>query len=147
MAAGVGGSAAWMRKVLAYAPIAIVALVVPAASWLDGTGDLAWTMFSKSASYRLRVVAELEDGRYERVSSRRIGLAAGIDARRYLDRADHFTYAPVAPTLRSRLTEIARLGCALSPAARHVEALLEERPTLDSPIETHVASVPCGVVP
>jgi hypothetical protein len=33
----------------------VLCAALPALSWLDGTGSVAWTMFSKSETYRLSV--------------------------------------------------------------------------------------------
>jgi hypothetical protein len=133
-----------MGKLVPRLVVAALAIVLPAWSWLDGTGSLAWTMFSKSGSYRLRVIATLGDGREEVVPAHRLALAAGVDARRYLARGDRWTYAPVAPTLRPRLPDLARLGCTLAPGATSVEAVMDERRSLDSPVDTRASHVTCG---
>jgi hypothetical protein len=105
---------------------------VPGASWLQGSGFLAWTMYSYSATYRLRVEARDASG------SRLIGTSelarhAEPDIAGVLTRADAFRHGPYGATLEPRLPALAGLACSVARADR-VILPLEVRPTLDEPV-------------
>jgi hypothetical protein len=117
----------------------LLALVLPAASWLDGSGRFAWTMFSKSASYRLEIDVVDAGGARRAVEPGALAARAGPSARPFLSGARYFRHAPVASTFRHHLAEVGSLACA-EPGAVSVEISLFERPTLDADVrETHAA--------
>jgi hypothetical protein len=120
-----------------------VCLILPGGSWLQGSGWLAWVMFSKSATYRLTIVATERNGNKRRVAPMELGAHAGHYAARFLSGAERFRHAPVGATFRSHLPELASLGCKITHA-RRVELTLVERATLDSPVLMTTARTDCS---
>ena len=138
-------SPAWSRVHIAVALVA--GLILPGASWLDGSGWLAWTMYSRSGSYRLTV-----HGR-QRTSGDRIQIAptamsvrASGTIQTALAGADHWRFSPFGPTLRAYLPSVGQLGCEVEDVSK-VDLLLEEQATLDSSIVRTRASVICPAAP
>lgn len=118
----------------------IAILLVPLASWFDGSGQLAWTMFSRTGRYRLELVA---DGR--QVNPTEVAAAAAPGPTAWaLAGADHFQHQDVArATLRRHLADVAQLACRLRPGATLV-ARLDELPRTDATIETTEVAVQCA---
>lgn len=54
-------------------------LLVPALSWLDGTGFLAWTMYSGTGTYRLRITAFPPSGAPRLVAPTELARRVGRD--------------------------------------------------------------------
>src|SRR5689334_970664 len=92
-----------------------VCVLVPGLSWLDGTGSLAWTMYSGSGSYRLRIVALDADGSRRIVAPTELAARAGHEMIPYLTGAEHWRVAP-ASALRRHLADVAPLACRLHKA-------------------------------
>jgi hypothetical protein len=120
----------------------LIAVVLPAASWLNGTGTFAWTMFSKSASYRLQVDVIDAAGARRAVDPGALAPRAGPSAAVYFRGAHHFRHAPVGSTFRRHLAEVGALACA-EPGAVSVEISLFERRTLDAEVRETAARVTC----
>lgn len=118
-----------------------VCVLVPAASWLDGTGFLAWTMYSGSASYRLEMVAVSADGARRPLAPTELARHVGRDEAPYLSAADTWRMMS-SRGLRLRLEEVGALACKLRPA-HHVEITLFTRRSLDADPEARVARVQC----
>jgi hypothetical protein len=120
----------------------LLAVVLPATSWLDGSGRFAWTMFSKSETYRLEIDVVDTGGAKRPLSPSALAMRAGPTARAYLGGTEAFRHAPVASTIRRHLSEIGALACAERGAAS-IEIALFVRRTLDAePSETR-AKVTC----
>jgi hypothetical protein len=120
---------------------ALACVVVPAASWLDGSGSLAWTMFSGSRSYRLEIAAVAADGSRRALAPSALARFAGTEERPAFVAADTWRMMPHRG-LRLRLAEVAALACRLGPA-EEVEATLFTRRSLDAPVETRVERARC----
>jgi hypothetical protein len=121
----------------------LVCLVIPGASWLQGSGWLAWVMYSKSAMYRLSIVATEANGDRRRIAPMELGVHARQYAARFLSGSERFRHAPVGSTIRAHLSEFAELACSVT-RARSVDLTLEERPDLDSPIIATQAHRECA---
>ena len=136
-AAWVGSPRAWRRLHLAAGVLAI--LVLPLASWLDGSGQLAWTMFSRTGQYRLELRA---DGVPVNPSELAAASAPGGTSIA-LSGADHFRQHDVArATLRRHLADVARLACRLRPGAT-LTARLEERVRTTAAVRASEVTVTC----
>jgi hypothetical protein len=120
----------------------VLGLVVPAASWGQGTGWLAWTMYSGSATYRLTATAWTAAHGQNRISPTEIAAYASGNLSLFLAGAERWRRAPVGGTLAAQLPRIAKIAC-WAPGARRVSLTLEYRANLDS--ETRVATIdrPC----
>jgi hypothetical protein len=118
----------------------IAILLLPLVSWLDGSGQLAWTMFSRTGRYRLQLVA---DGRV--LNPTEIAAAAGPGPTSWaLAGADHFQHQDVTrATLRRHLSDVALLACRLRPGTTLI-ARLDELPRTDAEIETTEVTVQCA---
>jgi hypothetical protein len=108
-------------------------LLVPAWSWLDGSGSLAWTMYAHSSSFRLRIVAIDQHGRRRSIAPSSLAVQAEQDVATALGGAESFRHARQGRLLRHYLPRLAELACRVS-RTDHVELTLEDRPNLDAPI-------------
>ena len=130
-------SRSWSRLHVVVGVLAIV--VLPALSWLDGSGQLAWTMFSRTGQYRLALTA---DGKQVNPSELAAAAAPGPTAIA-LSGSDHFRHHDaMRATLARHLVDVARLACRLRPATTIV-ARLEERVRTTAPIEATEVTVRC----
>ena len=118
----------------------IAIVVLPIASWLDGSGQLAWTMFSRTGQYRLQIAA---DG--EPINPTELAAAAAPGPTSIaLSGADHFRHHDVArATLRRHLDDVARLACRLRGGVE-VTVTLEERVHTDDPVRATTVTIACG---
>jgi hypothetical protein len=129
----VDGSGRHPWTILHAAAAVLVCLVIPSLSWLDGSGWLAWTMYARSASYRVRAAAEDERGIRRWIAPTAIAARSERDLRIALAGSESWRHGPQGPRLRSRLLLLTRFACALSKA-RRVDVTLEERKNLDAPV-------------
>ena len=135
----------WSRLHVALA--LLTGLAVPAASWLDGSGWLAWTMYSRSGSYRLTVYGrERSSGSRIPIAPTAMSVRASGLIRTALGGADHWRFSPFGSTLRGYLASLGQLACEVEDVAR-VDLLLEEQAALDAPILRTRASVMCAASP
>lgn len=130
--------------ILKHAVAAIVlCLAVPAISWLDGSGSLAWTMFSKSETYRLAVGVSDSEGHRRVVNPTELAEFASVDLAAFLSGAESWRHAPVGNGLRRSLNGLAHLACSLSPMPTSSHVRLERRANLDAPVEVWDARSVC----
>lgn len=121
----------------------VVTLGLPLGSRLWGHGDLTFSMFSWSASYRLRFATTDAAGRSQPLAPTAVAAAVRGSIGDILAGTERFRHGPFGSLLRRRLHEVARLGCKARPGAARVLVTLDERPTLDAPIATFQADEPC----
>lgn len=117
-------------------------VLVPAWSWLDGSGSLAWTMYAHSSSFRLRILAIDEHERRRSIAPSSLAARAEQDVATALGGAEAFRHARQGRQLRYYLPRIAELACRVSGAER-VELTLEDRLSLDAPIVISVEKRRC----
>lgn len=118
-------------------------MIVPGLSWLDGTGALAWTMYSSSASYRVRIAVFDASDRQSWFAPGGVAARSGRELGTVLAGADSFRHGPQGVTLRGRLGAIAAHACEASGGVR-VIVYLDERRNLDAPVETRRAERRCS---
>jgi hypothetical protein len=117
----------------------IVIVILPLVSWLDGSGQLAWTMFSRTGQYRLVLLA---DGKPINATELAARAAPGPTAMA-LAGADHMKHHDaMRATLRRHLGDIAQLACRLG-RGREIVARLEERVRTTEAIRTSEVTVRC----
>jgi hypothetical protein len=121
--------------------VAIMAL--PAVSLATRTGGLAFTMFSGSGSYRLRVVTIDDAGRERRVPPTAIAAHVRGSIGDVLAGSEDWRFAPFGSLVRRRLDQVAALACETIPQSRKAHVTLDERRTLDAPIRTTTATSTC----
>jgi hypothetical protein len=121
--------------------VAIIAL--PAVSLATRTGGLAFTMFSGSGSYRLRVVTIDDAGRERRVPPTAIAAHIRGSIGDVLAGSEDWRFAPFGSLVRRRLDQIAALACAAIPHSRQAHVSLDERRTLDAHVRTTAATATC----
>jgi hypothetical protein len=123
----------------------VACLLLPALSRAAGGGGLAWTMFSKSDSFRLTLVATDQDGGLHQLHPVELALFAEPALRFYLLGADRFHTWPVGPMLRTRLPALAAIACTrlVQRAYASIELTLEERADLDAPIRATRVRASC----
>jgi hypothetical protein len=118
----------------------IVVLLLPLVSWLDGSGQLAWTMFSRTGAYRLEL---LVDGKAMNPTELAAAAAPGPTSS-VLAGADNFKHHDVArATLRRHLVDVVAFACKLRPGTT-ITGRLHERVRSDASIQTSEVTVKCG---
>jgi hypothetical protein len=120
----------------------LVCVVLPGASYIDGSGRLAYGMFSETRQYALDVIAFGRDGSARAVSPTELAIAAGGTAATFLAGLDRFRRAPVILTPRQHLGDIGALACRVSGAAE-VSVTLRERAKDDAPITATTERTRC----
>jgi hypothetical protein len=122
---------------------ALVCVVIPASSWRNGSGSLAWTMFSGSRSYRLELVGIDASGGRRPLAPTALARFVGVEEAPYLAASDTWRMMPYRG-IHLRLAEVAKLACRLTPAPDEVQITLFSKRTLDADPETRVERVRCG---
>ena len=116
--------------------------MLPATSWLDGSRRFAFAMFSHSRSFRVRVLERDVHGQLHPRSAGVLATQAGGPLGQALAGADRWVPSAYGPRLRAHVDELARLGCAAT-GARSVRVFVDDRATLDAPVETATAEAAC----
>jgi hypothetical protein len=132
------------RQRTAHLVIGVVAVIVlPLLSLALGGGGLAFTMFSGSGSYRLRLVAIDETGRERRLPPTAVAAHVRGSIGDVLAGSEDWRFAPFGSLVRRRLDQIATLACGTIAGSRHMSVTLDERSTLDAPVRTTTATSAC----
>jgi len=122
--------------------LAFLAIILPAGSLLFGNGEFAWTMFSKSETYRLAFTGIAPNGSEVEIDPRSLGPLTNPTLSYFLPEPGKWRHDPMGVTFRTGLPYLTLLACRLGPYQR-IEALLEERAHLDAaPLATR-AEAPC----
>ena len=121
----------------------LVCAIIPAQSWLHGTGARAWTMYARSATYRLRVAAYDERGELRWVAPSELSQHSEGDLASALGGAESFRLGPQGFALRDRLPRLAELACTVSRATR-VTLSLDLREAIGQPTRRTEASRTCA---
>lgn len=119
-----------------------VAVVLPGGSLLLGNGVFAWTMFSKSDTYRMKLVGWTGDGVARVFDPRALAPHVNPTLAYFLPAPGVWRHDPVGLTFRTGLGNIAALACQLGPV-RATEVTLEERADLDAEPKRSVARAVC----
>jgi len=130
------------RAKLHVALAVVVGLLLPGGSLLLGNGVFAWTMFSKSETYRMRVLGWDNDGAPRALDPRTLAPHVSPTIGYFLPAPDTWRHDPVGLTFRTGLGKIAELACRLGPFTT-TEVTLEERANLDAEPKRSVARVRC----
>jgi hypothetical protein len=102
----------------------------------------AWTMFSKSETYRLSVVGWTTTGEARTFDPRVLSPFVNPNLAYFLPAPGVWRHDPVGLTFRTGLHNIAALACRLGPL-RATEVTLEERATLDAEPRRSVGRADC----
>jgi hypothetical protein len=119
-----------------------VGLLLPGGSLLMGNGVFAWTMFSKSETYRMRISGWTADGAARAIDPRSIAPYVGASIGYFLPAPDTWRHDPVGLTFRTGLGKIAELACQLGPFSA-TEVTFDERANLDAEPRRSVARGRC----
>jgi hypothetical protein len=122
----------------------LVCLLLPGGSWLGGSGWLAWTMYAHSSTYRVSVAGASTSGEPHFIVPTELAARASADLGTFLAGSERWRHAPVGPSLRRHLSEVAALGCGIAPDLRSIDVTLEERRTLDAPVVRTQARANCA---
>jgi hypothetical protein len=122
----------------------LVALLLPAYSWLGGSGSLAWTMFSRSQTFRLSVRVADRTGRTRVVNPTELARLTDLETATYLMGSEHFRQSPVGSAFIKDLPGLAGLACRTEPAPARATVTLEIRNTLDDEPTPYRATVSCS---
>lgn len=117
----------------------LLCVALPAASWLDGSGgSMAWTMFSKSETYRLELSVVDRFGSARVVNPTALAPMASVDLATFLSGSETWRHGPVVRGLERSIGGLARLACHLPGEPKQVRLRLETRQDLDAPVHvTH----------
>jgi hypothetical protein len=124
---------------------ALACVLLPGASWLDGHGSFAWTMYSASSSYRLELTEVAPDATRRAIAPLELVRFVGRDEAPLFVGADQYRMV-ASRGLRLRLAEVAALGCRLASPPSTVEATLWTRRSLDAEPVARVERVRCETV-
>jgi hypothetical protein len=128
----------------AHSALAVLAgLALPGYSWLDGSGWLAWTMFSTSETYRIRLTTTDGAGQARLINPTALAGLAGEQVAPYLSGAEHFRQAPISNAIAPNLGGLGKLACRATPGATRASAALDSRKNLDAPVRTTSVEVSC----
>jgi hypothetical protein len=105
---------------------AIGCVLLPVASWLEGSGMFAWAMYSRASEYRVDLLTFDADGGLHRRNPTFLATHAGLGAASLLAGSDHWRQGPSMAILRRHLDELAQYACPETHAAA-VEVTLRER--------------------
>ena len=122
----------------------LVALVLPAYSRMEGSGSLAWTMFSRSQTFRLSVRVADKAGRTQIVNPTELARFADAETATYLMGSEHFRQSPVGSAFVGNLTGLAELACRTVPEPARATITLEIRKTLNDDPTPYTATVSCS---
>jgi hypothetical protein len=118
-------------------------VIVPAASWLDGSGRLAFSMFADMHQFRVELRAR-EDGGERPLSPTRLANAAGGTAGLFLIGGESWRYGPKVRTARWLLGDLAAFACREDGRAHAITITLFERDDEASPARSFTASHECS---
>lgn len=121
---------------------ALVCIVMPAASWLDESGRLSYTMFADMHWYRVEAVAYDAEGHPRDISPTQIANATSGTSALFFAGEDRFRFAPVSRMARTHLPAVAKLVCTFVSEPRVTVSLLE-RETFDGPITRTTSIATC----
>jgi len=105
---------------------AIACFVLPAASWLQGSGTFAWTMYSRAAEFRIELVVTDVGGHRRSRNPTALAERATPEMASLLGGSDHWRQGPSVEALRSHLDDLAEVACRETGSA-DVELTLHER--------------------
>jgi hypothetical protein len=120
----------------------VFCLALPGVSWLQGTGWLAWTMFSGSATYRVSGLVWDDKGAARPISATELAARARGEAAVFLAGSERWRRAPHGPTLARHVPDLTALACA-APGAARARVTVEFRMNLDDPVRTVHAEGAC----
>ena len=128
----------------------LVCIVLPGASYLDGTGRLAYTMFAEISEHRVEISIATAHGAFV-LPPTRLARRAGATAGVFLAGSERFVPGPVHRTPRVQLGPLADLACVQARAdgidARRARVVLIERDDALSSERRYVAERTCGAGP
>jgi hypothetical protein len=116
----------------------VVVIVLPSLSWLDGSGQLAWTMFSRTGQFRIVIIADGKQVNPTQVAAAAMPGPTG----KALAGSDRLKHHDVwRATARRHLDDIGLLACRLG--GDRVTLRLEERVRRSEPIRVSEVTVRC----
>jgi hypothetical protein len=104
---------------------AIACFGVPVASWVEGAGQFAWTMYSRTGEYRIDVTAFDARGSPRPVNPTALAEHSAPSAAALLAGSDHWRGGPTF-MIRAHLRDLAGYACG-EEAADAIEVTLHER--------------------
>jgi hypothetical protein len=134
--------AKWLHAVMGV----FVCLLWPGASYLDGSGRLAYTMFAEVDEYKIEITISTSDGNEVAMPPTSLAPFAGSSAAVFLAGAERFKPGPVHRTPREMLGPIAGLACAhpnTAVSAIRARVVLVQRNDARSPEQRFEAERRC----
>lgn len=117
--------------------------ILPAYSWHDGSGWLAWTMFSRSAMYRVHAVVADTAGATHPINPTQLASLSDSEAAAFLSGADRWRHATGGNAIASSMRSLARLACRCVPDAATATVTIDLRKDLDAPPASWGTSMGC----
>jgi hypothetical protein len=125
---------------------ALVCVVLPAASYVDGSGRLAYTMFAEAGQYRVEIRVAHRDRAPTEIPATFLAARAKGTAGIFLAGAETFKTGAVHRTPRGQLDALAAFACTTpeaAPAPAAVTIVLVERAREGAPEERWAAERAC----
>ncbi len=124
--------------------LVLVALAIPLASRLSGSGRFAWTMFSQTSRYRMRIEATGRDGVRRTIAPGALADAVSPSVRFAFAGAETWRQASAAESaLAPRVPEITLLACRVLDA-KSVTVRFERQAHLDALIDSSTVEERCA---
>ena len=125
--------------------LAFVGILVPLASQLLGSGELAYAMYARTEELRMDVFAIDRAGLRHRLPPTELAHGARQSLLPMVAGSEHWRTTPRIGDLRNTLRELAGHACTtqMAAGAQSVEIILEERAREGGPIRTTRAVAPC----
>lgn len=123
-----------------------VGIVIPLASKVLGSGELAYAMYARTAEFRFDLFAVDAAGVRHRRPPTELARGARPSLLPMLVGSEHWRTTPRIGDLRDTLPILAAHACTteMAAGARSVELILEERTREGGPVRTTRAAATCG---
>jgi hypothetical protein len=105
---------------------ALVCVILPAGSWIEGSRIFAWSMYSRAGEFRIDLVTYDANGRAHARNPTALAAHATPAAAALLAGSEHWRPGPSVAVLRTHLADLAGYACR-ELGASAVEMTLRER--------------------
>jgi hypothetical protein len=109
---------------------AVACVVLPAASWVQGSRVFAWSMYAHAGEFRIDLVAFDANGRAHARNPTVLAEHAAPATAALLAGSEHWRPGPSLAVLRAHLADLADYACH-ELGASTIEVTLQERPSPD----------------
>ena len=105
---------------------AVACVVLPAASWVEGSRTFAWSMYSRAGEYRFDLTTVDAQGRVHQRNPTALAADAAPTEASLLAGSEHWRQGPSVASFRAHIGDLAAYACR-ELHAESVEITLRER--------------------